>query len=103
LLNNHTTTRTRKFAESYGWKWENITHAPTIAGIYDVRTTPFNFLYGGYINSSFLYYAGAGGYLWSSVVESFGITYYLSFDSSAIYPSYGTDYYYGFSIRCLAR
>jgi len=111
LLDNHTTNRIEKLAESYGWKWEN---PPTIwwesyhanylkLDGYDVRMQPFYFLYGGYIYPGSLYLAGALGHYWFSTTYANNLAYYLHFNSANVYPSGRSWRYHGFSIRCLAR
>jgi len=70
---------------------------------YDLRLSPLYFLYGGFIDSGSLNHVGLDGYKWSSTAYTDAFTYYLSFDANIINPSDGYWYYFGFSIRCLAR
>jgi len=113
LLDNHTTNRTRKFAESYGWKWENkSTGSDAWRGDYanylkrdnyDIRTQLFYFLYGGWISIGSINSIGSSGYYRSSTVYDANSVYGLHFTLTNVYPSSHHWRSHGFSIRCLAR
>ena len=51
---------------------------------------------------NYLSNAGSHGYYWSSVGRSSSYAYRLYFNSGNVYPSYGSDRYFGFSVRCVA-
>ena len=61
------------------------------------------FVRGGNVNPDYsLYYAGYYGYYWSSVGRSSSDAYNLYFGPYGVYPSYLSDRYLGFSVRCVA-
>ena len=62
------------------------------------------FVRSGYVRSGnhYLDYAGYNGSYWSSVASLSSNAYYLYFDSNGIYPSGGSNRYYGHSVRCVA-
>ena len=61
------------------------------------------FVVGGYVYpGGYLYYAGLGGYYWSSVGSNSYDAYDLYFNPGGVVPS-GDDYrYFGQSVRCVA-
>ena len=66
-------------------------------------SAPLYFVRSGNVRSGSLGSAGLDGSYWSSTAySSFGNAYYLSFDSGGVYPSNGSNRYYGRSVRCLA-
>ena len=52
----------------------------------------------GYLNNR-----GTRGYFWSSSVASTTNARDLNFSSTYVYPQYGYDKVYGFTVRCVAR
>ncbi len=69
---------------------------------YDIRLAPLYFVYGGYVNSSSLDYAGSYGRYWSSTAVNASYAYNLVFYTS-VSPSNDISRYFGFSVRCVAR
>ena len=64
---------------------------------------PFYFVRSGYVNSTTLNYFGTIGVYWSSSAQSSSYAYYLSFNSSYLYPAYRYNRGSGWSVRCVAR
>ena len=61
------------------------------------------FVRGGYVDpGDILGGASLAGFYWSSVSYNNHYTYYLTFNSSSILPSYNNYRYNGYSIRCAA-
>ena len=86
--------------------------SPVNNNTYNIALSPLFFVRGGFINLGSkdvspdgkitFYSAGQYGYYWSSRASSNADTaYYLDFGSSSVDLSYGTDRYYGYSLRCL--
>ena len=75
----------------------------TSDGFVNIRKAPLWFVRSGYIYNSTLINAAANGNYWSSTVVSSGNAYYLDFDSSGVWPSYGNGRNGGRSVRCIAR
>ncbi len=94
-VNGNTTTD-----KSYGKLLSGLSGS---AGSTTMQGTPYNFVYGGFVDISSLYYAGSYGYYWSSTAYSATVAYRLSFSSSGVYPSSNYDRYFGLSARCVAR
>ncbi len=69
---------------------------------YDISLSPIYFVYGGWVNSSSLQYAGSYGYYWSSTASSSTGAYILDFNTS-VDPSISWYRYLGMSVRCVAR
>ena len=68
-----------------------------------ITQSPLYFHPSGNVFSGSLRYAGLSGYYWSSTASSStNIAYYLNFYSGYVDPSYDTNRYNGFSVRCLA-
>ncbi|MBQ8156586.1 hypothetical protein IJ101_02250, partial [Candidatus Saccharibacteria bacterium] len=68
----------------------------------DVQTalsTPLS----GYFNGGSAYRQGSYGYFWSSTRHDVNYMYYLSVDSSDVFPQVYDRRYYGYSVRCLLR
>ena len=67
---------------------------------------PLVFVRGGYVYPGYIldYAGGYGGvgYYWSSVGRSSSDAYHLYFGPYGVYPSYLSDRYLGFSVRCVA-
>ena len=67
--------------------------------------SPMHFLRAGYVDPWASYQqvrnVGAGGHYWSSVADSAPYARNLYFNPADVYPSYGNDRLYGFSVRCL--
>lgn len=53
----------------------------------------------GYKSTSVLYNTGTYGFYWSRTASSTTFAYYLSFDSTNIYPAYLSNRYVGYSVR----
>ena len=67
------------------------------------RNFPNNFLYSGFFYTSSAFYRGSYDSYWSSTANNNDYSYYLSLDSSRVFPgTYYSDKYYGHSIRCVA-
>ena len=65
--------------------------------------SPLFFARGGYVFSGSLNHQGSGGRYWSSRADSLSARAYgLSFDSSNVDPSLGSNRYSGYSVRCVA-
>jgi len=70
---------------------------------FDIRNQPLHFLYGGYIFSGSIGFAGHDGYYYSSTVANVDSAYRMHFSANVLYPSINVNRSYGFSVRCLAR
>ena len=46
---------------------------------------------------------GSSGFYWSRTANSAQHAYYLSLDTSSVYPTYGNNKYIGFAVRCIAQ
>ena len=73
-------------------------NTPTVG---QVTNTP------GFLFSGLYYTGGAGnvgfsGYYWSRTASSAKDAYYLLMSNSSVYPSYGSNKYGGFAVRCVA-
>ncbi len=74
------------------------------AGSTALVSAPLYFVRGGYVDSGSLRNAGYYGFYWSSTAySSTSVAYDLYFGSGGVYPSYNSNRYRGFSVRCLAR
>ncbi len=80
------------------------------SGNYNIAREPLYFVRSGnvHLNNGSLRDSGRTGYDWSRSAVAYGVgtwaanAYYLAFDLSTVYPSYGPDNrYYGFPVRCL--
>ena len=80
-----------------------LTSSP-ISGDNNIVKTPLFFVRSGYVSplDEYLYYAGRGGYYWSSVANSSSNAYSLSFVSNSVIPSGSSNRYIGLSVRCVA-
>ena len=67
------------------------------------RSYPNNFLYSGRVYGSSVGGRGSLGGYWSKSVYGSSGAYDLYFDSRNVSPSFNSDKYYGFSVRCLAQ
>ena len=66
-----------------------------------MRTDPFYIPRAGDYDGSVDSAGSVGGY-WSSTANGYGSACQLLFYSSYVYPQYGNDAYYGYSVRCVA-
>ena len=65
---------------------------------------PNNFVSSGYVNGSSVSSRGSGGLYWSSSANGSGRAYFLSFNSSYVYPGTNLDLkYFGIMARCVAE
>jgi len=95
----------------YGWKWNryqadwNQYFANSLNGgtSYDLRVSPFYFLYGGRVDTGSLIYAKSVGYYWAATAFSVFQAYYMVFNGRNTYPATNDNYFVGNSIRCLTR
>ena len=67
-----------------------------------MRAYPNNFVYSGNVRGGSVNYRGSSGNFWSSTAYSSGYAYYLTLDSSYVYPgTYGDIKYLGWAVRCV--
>ena len=67
-----------------------------------LRRYPANFIYSGYILSTYAYYRGTSGNYWSSTVWGDNSSSRLTFNVGNVIPANGSSMkYYGLSIRCI--
>ena len=67
------------------------------------RSYPNNFVYSGYVYGGSVNTRGSNGHFCSSTAGSSSGAYYLSLDSSLVYPGTASSYrYYGRTVRCVA-
>ena len=67
-----------------------------------LRSYPTNFLYSGHFSTSSASNRGSRGLYWSSAAYNANYSYFLSLNSTVVYP--GTDYnnkYFGLTARCV--
>ena len=72
-------------------------------GFNKMRTSPLYFVRSGYVNGSYLDGSGSNGLYWSSTVNNSIYAYYLSFNSTGVWPAGNLYRNYGRSVRCMAR
>ncbi len=68
-----------------------------------ITTSPYYFVYSGYVNEGHLGATGEHGRYWSATASNISEAYNLFFDSRDVYPSDAVDRYFGLSVRCVAR
>ena len=61
------------------------------------------FVLSGYRDGSSTYTQGSYGSYWSSTANGSYDAYNLSLYSSNVYPAYGSNKYFGWSVRCVAK
>ena len=86
----------------YAYYSSNTTNSAGKTATAAFRSFPNNFLYSGSVFSGSVSSRGSAGSYWSSTAYSSSYAYYLSLDSSGVYP--GTNSYikyFGRPIRCL--
>ncbi len=81
---------------------QNVGYAPN-AFTTIMNTTPLYFIRSGNLGGTTLYNFGAGGYYWSSTVNSPSNAYYLYFNSTGLSPAVRSGRSSGRSVRCLSR
>lgn len=99
---------------AYGWKsWNNrdVYGNPYEDGssgiangtLVSITGAPMYFLMSGYIYDGDFYGLNATLFIWSSTVSNAGGAYHLQLNVPNVSPSYLNNWYYGFSVRCVAR
>ena len=69
----------------------------------DMEKSPYYFARSGAVLGATLDYFTSVGNYWSGSVVSSSNAFYLSYNSSELYPAYQGNRYYGRSLRCVAR
>ena len=72
-------------------------------GLNKLRSNPYCFVRSGGIDGGTLSGTGVYGLYWSSTVSSSTYAYYLTFNSTDIYPARNANRYNGRSVHCVAR